>query len=52
MTDFSEIVRRSMRKDFANANFKKLGKEVKTPHPLNTKRIIQVKEQCDYFRYK
>lgn len=48
--DYSELVRRSIRKDFANANFKKLGQQV-NPHPLNTKRITGVREQCDYFKY-
>lgn len=49
--DYSELVRRSIRKDFANANFKKLGQQVKAPHPLNTKRITGVRKQCDYFKY-
>lgn len=51
MGHFEDMVRKSMRRDFANANFKKLGQQVKTPHPLNTKRITGIREQCDYFKY-
>ena len=52
MGNFEDMVRRSMRKDFANANFKRLGHEVKPPHPINTRRIEKVLERSDYFKYR
>lgn len=50
--DWNEVVRTSIRKDFANANFKRQGKAPKTPHPKNTKRVLAINEQCEYYRFK
>lgn len=52
MSNFEDIVRRSIRKDFANAHFKKMGTQVKTPHPINTRRIGEVLEQSDYYKFR
>ena len=50
--DWNEVVRRSIRMDFANANFKRYGNAPKTPHPVNTKRVLAINEQCEYYRFK
>ena len=52
MKDYAELVRRSIRKDFAKANFKRNGRAPKTPHPKNTKRVVALNEQSEYFRFK
>lgn len=52
MKDYNELVRRSIRKDFAKANFKRNGRIPKTPHPKNTKRVLSVNEQCEYYRFR
>lgn len=52
MKDYAELVRRSIRKDFARANFKRNGRAPKTPHPKNTKRVVALNEQSDYFKYR
>ena len=36
MKDYNDLVRRSIRKDFAKANFKRNGRIPKTPHPKHT----------------
>lgn len=50
--DFLELSRRSIRKDFAKANFKRNGRIPKTPHPKNTKRVLAINEQCEYYKYR
>lgn len=50
--NYSELVRRSIRKDFANANFKKLAKGPKTPHPANTKRVLELNPNCQYYKFR
>lgn len=52
MKDYNELVRRSIRKDFAKANFKRNARVPKTPHPKNTKRVLSVNEQCEYYRFR
>lgn len=52
MNNFEEIVRRSIRKDFENAHFKKLAKGSKTPHPANTKRVLSLNENCQYYKFR
>lgn len=52
MKDYNELVRRSIRRDFAKANYKRNGRVPKTPHPKNTKRILSVNEQCEYYRFR
>lgn len=52
MKDFNEAIRRSIRKDFAKAHFKKMGHAPKPPHPKNTKRILSLNENCEYYKYK
>jgi len=52
MKDYTEAVRRSMRKDFANATFKRLTKAPKTPHPKDTKRVLSLNENCQYFKFR
>ena len=52
MKDYNELVRRSIRKDFAKANFKRNARVPKTPHPKNTKRVLSVNEQCEYYGFR
>jgi hypothetical protein len=52
MKDFEELVRRSIRKDFAEANFKRNGRVPKIPHPKGTKRIIELDPQSEYYRFR
>ena len=51
MKDYNELVRRSIRKDFAKANFKR-NREPKTPHPKDTKRVVYLNERSMYYRYR
>lgn len=51
MKDLNEQIRRSIRKDFAKANFKR-NRERKTPHKKDTKRVIYLNERSMYFRYR
>lgn len=50
--DWNELVRRSVRKDFAMANFKRMGHAPKIPHPNNTKRVIEINQNCEYFKFR
>ena len=52
MKDYNDLVRRSIRKDFAKANFKRNGRAPKIPHPKNTKRVLGINEQSEYFKYR
>lgn len=51
-TDYLELSRRSMRKDFARANFKRNGRVPRVPHPKNTKRVLELNETCQYWKYR
>lgn len=46
-----DICRKSVKEDFRRANFRH-NREVKTPHPANTKRIVYVDDSSDYAKYK
>lgn len=50
--DFNELVRRSIRKDFAHANYKRNAPAPIKPHPKNTKRVLELSEQCAYFKFR
>ena len=50
--DYNELVRRSIRKDFAKANFKRNARVPKPPHPKNTKRVLSIGEQCEYYKLR
>ena len=52
MGRLDNIVRRSIKKDFANANFKRIGKAPRPVHPLNTKRVVSLNESCEYYRFR
>ena len=52
MKDYTETVRRSMRKDFTNATFKRLAKAPKTPHPKDTKRVLELNPDCQYYKFR
>lgn len=52
MKDYNELVRRSIRKDFAKANFKRNGRVPKTPHPKNTRRVVDLNETSAYAKYR
>ena len=52
MKDYNELVRRSIRKDFAKANFKRNGRVPKTPHPKHTRRVVELNETSGYARFR
>lgn len=52
MKDYNEIVRRSIRKDFAKANYKRNVRAPKTPHPKNTKRVLDLNEFSAYAGFR
>lgn len=52
MKDFNELVRRSIRKDFAKANFKRNARVPKTPHPKHTRRVVELNETSGYARFR
>lgn len=52
MPNYDDIVRRSIRKDFAKANFKRNGRVPKTPHPKDTKRVIDLNETSGYAKLR
>ena len=52
MKDYNELVRRSIRRDFAKANFKRNGRAPKTPHPKNTRRVVALNEGSSYYPYR
>lgn len=52
MKDYNELVRRSIRKDFAKANFKRNGRAPKTPHPKNTRRVVALNDASAYKQFR
>lgn len=50
--DLNELVRRSIRKDFAGSHMRRKGNAPKPPHPKNTKRIMALDERCEYYRFR
>lgn len=52
MKDYSELVRRSIRKDFAKSNFKRNGRAPRTPHPKNTRRVVELNDTSSYKKYR
>ena len=52
MKDYNELVRRSIRRDFAKANFKRNGRAPKTPHPKHTKRVLDLNETSGYAKFR
>lgn len=50
--DYSEVIRRSIRKDFAHSNMRKKGYAPIVPHPLNTKRVLSINERCEYYPFR
>ena len=52
MKDYNELVRRSIRKDFAKANFKRNGRAPKTPHPKHTRRVLDLNETSGYAKFR
>ena len=47
-----ELSRRSIRRDFAKANFKRNGRKPKTPHPKRTKRVLALNETSGYAQFR
>lgn len=52
MKDYNELVRKSIRRDFAKANFKRSGRAPKVPHPKNTRRVRELTEASGYYEYR
>ena len=51
MPNYDDIVRRSIRKDFAKANFKRNARTPKTRKP-KTKRVLELFETSEYYRFR
>lgn len=51
MKDYSELVRKSIKKDFAKANFKRNARTPKTRKP-KTKRVLELFETSEYYRFR
>ena len=50
--DYNEIVRRSIRKDFEKANFRR-NKRISKPHrDKDTHRVLSLAETCEYWRFR
>lgn len=52
MKDYNELVRRSIRKDFAKANFKRNGRVPKMPHPKHTRRVVDISDASAYKQFR
>lgn len=52
MKDYNELIRKSIRKDFNKANFRRNGHAPKPPHPVNTKRVVSINENCEYYKFR
>lgn len=52
MKDYNELVRRSIRRDFAKANFKRNGRAPRVPHPKNTRRVQELTEASGYYEHR
>lgn len=52
MKDYNELIRRSIRKDFAKANFKRNCRAPKVPHPKNTRRVVELNEKSGYRQFR
>ena len=52
MKDYSEIVRRSMRQDFANANYKRNARIPKTHRPKDARRVVDLTDMSEYARFR
>ena len=51
MKDYSELVRRSIKKDFAKANFKRNARNPKPKKP-KTKRVLELFETGEYYKFR
>ena len=50
MKDYNELVRRSIKQDFANANYKR---NARVPKPRKqTKRVKELNEQSGYYQFR
>lgn len=49
---YDEDVRRSIRRDFKKANFKRNGRVPKIPHPKNVRRVIELNEASSYYPFR
>ncbi len=52
MKDYNELVRKSIRKDFAKANFKRNGRAPRVPHLKNTKRVVEITKASGYYEHR
>ena len=52
MKDYSEIVRRSIRKDFAKANYKRNARAPKTQRPKDARRVVDLNETSAYAKFR
>ena len=49
MKNYDELVRKSIRRDFIGATFKRLGRAIRIPHAKNIRRIIRIATFSSYY---
>ncbi len=52
MKDYHELVRRSIKSDFARANYKRNAREPKTQRPKDTKRVVELNQTSGYYEFR
>jgi hypothetical protein len=52
MKNYDDLIRRSIRKDFAKANYKRQRREPKTPHSSNTRRVVELNDNSNYRQFR
>ena len=52
MKDYTETIRRSVKRDFAKANFKRLGQSPKTPRPKHIRRVVGMTDTSGYAKFR
>jgi len=51
MKDYTEIIRRSVKRDFSRANFKRFESQ-KAPRPKHIRRVVEINEISGYAKYR
>lgn len=52
MRNYEDIVRRSVKRDFEGASFKRFPRERKEARPKNVRRVLEVSDNCYYAKFR
>ncbi len=52
MKDYTETIRRSVKRDFAKANFKRLGQSPKAPRHKHVRRVVSMTDSSGYAKFR